>query len=216
MELPEVNQRVYLKVLKGPFASTYSTYVEEKSDQAFAVVHPWIGSRPLPLAPGDVLRVEFGMVGYAKVAFPTSVLAMQTRGIPVLLLAVPQPKEVERYQQRDFVRIQASLPVKYGEIAHPDQVPKSLGASQTRDLSGSGAQIRCDKVYLPGNLMHVELVVSGRSVRCVGEVIRTVEEMREGQVWVGIRFLRLVENDRERMIRFIFQEQSERRRRGLL
>jgi c-di-GMP-binding flagellar brake protein YcgR len=218
VELPEVNQKVELRVLNGPFAAAYSTYVDEAGHKGIKVVHPAVGGKPIPLAPGDAVRLEYAVPGMARVSFLTRVTALEAENVPIVIVALPDKEKVERFQQRDFVRLEAELKLLYYVVSTPEATPRPGGVfrSHTRDISGNGAQILCPESYPPGTQLDIHLELGDRVIHAVGEVIRKVQQLSPREFWMGIRFVGLDERDRDVIIRYIFSEQRERRRRGLL
>jgi c-di-GMP-binding flagellar brake protein YcgR len=218
VDLPNINQKIELTVLQGPFASAYSTYVEDVDATTLVVVRPTVGGELIALAPGDHVRVEFSIKGSARIAYPTRVIGLETRVVPVILLSHPEKGQVERFQQRDFVRLDARVPVIYTVMHSPDGPMYRKGPleSHTRDISGNGAQILCPEAYKPGTQLDIHLDVAGKSIHAVAEVIRQVDVLRSGESWMGVRFIGIEERTRDQIIRFIFNEQRERRRMGLI
>lgn len=217
MELPKINQKVELKLLSGPFAAAYSTYIDDVETSEISVARPLVGGEPVALAVGDLVRLEYAIAGAARIAFVTRVAGLEHRGVPVVLLAMPEKTQVERFQQRDFVRLEATLNLMYYVSHTPDGTPRPTGLiqSRTRDISGNGAQILCPEAYPMGTRLDIHLEVEGRTVHIVGEVIRAVQAAQR-EYWMGVRFVGLEERDRDTIIRYIFNEQRERRRRGLI
>lgn len=218
MELPNINQKLEFKVLHGPFAAAYSTYVEDAGQHGITVVHPAVGGKPVPLAVGETVRLEYAVKGLARLSFPARVVAVEESSVPLVTLSLPEKNEVERYQQRDFVRLDATLNLLYYVVSTPDNAARPGGVfrSHTRDISGNGAQILCPEPFPPGTQLDIHLEVNGRVIHAVGEVIRQVAQLSPREYWMGIRFVGLDERDRDLIIRYIFSEQRDRRRRGLL
>lgn len=219
MDLPNINQKIELKVLHGPFASAYSTYVEDVDNGSLVVARPTVGGELIALMPGDAVRVEFAIKGSARIAFPTRILSMDVRVVPVVVLAPPEKGQVERFQQRDFVRLDAFVKIDYTILYSPEPgVRRQLRhQSQTRDISGNGAQILCPEPYPPGTQMDIHLDVGGKMLHTVAEVIRAADQGKApGDYWIGVRFVGMDERTRDQIIRYIFNEQRERRRLGLL
>jgi c-di-GMP-binding flagellar brake protein YcgR len=218
LDLPNINQKIELKVLHGSFAAAYSTYVEDVDNDSLVVVRPTVGGELIALTPGAAVRVEFAIKGSARIAFHTRVLSMAVRGLPVLILAPPEKGQVERFQQRDFVRLEDAVPLDYTILYSPDPSLRRPGKlkTHTRDISGNGAQILCPESYAPGTQLDINLDVGGKSLHAVAEVIRTVDQAKGSECWVGIRFVGMDERTRDQIIRYIFNVQRERRRLGLL
>jgi len=218
VELPGINQKIEFKLLHGPYAAAYSTYVDDVTDEGIVVVRPSVGGKLVPLTPGETVRVEYAVKGMARLAFPARILRMEGLAVPLVTLSLPQKGQVERFQQRDFVRLEAHLNVLYYVISTPERSTRPGGVfrTHTRDISGNGAQILCPESFPAGTQLDIHLEVGDRVIHAVGEVIREVQALSQREFWVGIRFIGLEERDRDVIIRWIFSEQRERRRRGLL
>lgn len=220
MDLPKTSQKVELRVLYGPYAGAYSTYAEGVEENSITVGHPMLGGTLIPMQPGDMVRLEYSVAGSARVAFPTRIQALENLGSPCVRLSMPEKGAVERYQQRDFVRLETNLPVTYRVIHAPDEDrtvrPDASIHSYTRDISGSGAQVMCSEPYLPGTQLDLRLDVAGTMIHVMAEVIRQTQQISPREHWMALRFLGLSERDRDQIIRYIFNEQLSRRRRGLL
>lgn len=218
MELPKFNQKIEVEVLSGPYAASYSTHVVGADSRSITVVHPMVGGRLLVLNPGETVRVEFAVKGMARLSYPSRVLNVDTRVLPVVVLSVPDEGRVERYQQRDFFRLEASLPLTYSVRYVPDGSVRSgvKIRTTTRDISGNGAQILCAEFYPRGTQLEIDLEVEERVLRLTGEVIRLVEQLSRREFWQGIRFIGLDDTERDLLIRYIFKEQRRRRQLGLL
>lgn len=218
MQLPRSNQKIEIKISHGPRAGTYLSYVEQLTDRSLVVAHPMMGGNLIPLTSGDSLRVEYALEGAARIGFATQVLGVDGGFLPTVEVALPEEDQVERFQQRDFVRLDANLSLLYYVIDSPDGVARPSGVfrSHTRDVSGNGAQILCPEPYPSGTQLDIHLEVEGQSVHVVGEVIREVQAVSAREHWMGIRFIGLDERDRDVLIRYIFNEQRARRRRGVL
>jgi c-di-GMP-binding flagellar brake protein YcgR len=218
LELPKINQKLEFKILYGPYAAAYSTYVDDADERYLTVVRPTVGGQPVPVAIGDTVRLEYAVKPLARLAFPARVVALEELGVPLVRLAIPDKSQVERFQQRDFVRLDAGLGLLYYIIATPDHSaqPGGVFRSRTRDISGNGAQILTPEPYPAGTRLDIHLEVGDRMVHAVGEVIRQVEQQGLREHWLGVRFVGLDERDRDVIIRYIFNEQRVRRRRGLL
>ncbi len=218
MKLPTPNQKVELEVLQGPHAGSYPTQVLTVDKRVLVLVHPMVSGNLVVLSPGDEVRLSFAVPGTARIALVTRVTGVDERGLPVVMVSVPDDRRVERYQQRDFFRLEVRVPLTYSVLYAPDDVarPASPYESYTRDLSGNGAQIMVAEAYPGGTQLDLHLQVDDHVIHTVGEVVRLVERVGPRQCWVGVRFLRLVESDRELIIRFVFRKQREQRKKGLL
>lgn len=218
MELPVINQKLDVTILKGDQRSAFSTYVADRTSHSLDLAHPRVDGRLIAVSPGDLVHVEFAVRGAARVAFDTRVTELAEEGVPVIRVALPTASRIDRVQQRDFVRLETRIALTYSVLSFPDQavVPRGLFQSHTRDLSANGGQVLCFDYYPSGTQLDIYMELNGDLIHLVGEVIRHISTDYNRQVWTGIRFVGLAEKDRELLVRYVFNQQRELRRRGLL
>lgn len=220
MRLPKINQKVSIRITTGPWAGRYSTYVEGLDQRVMTVAHPMYGGSNVPLPVGEEVLVEF-MDGKDRLVFPTRVLGHDTQVVPILSLALPAPGEVRRHQQRDFVRLDANIPISYALLSdeksdEAGETAKAFLRGRTMDISGSGAQIVTQEAYPVGTKLELILHLEGTDLILEAEVVRLAGQPNPREVWLGVRYTRVDERDREKIVRFIFSEQRLRRQKGLL
>lgn len=222
MRLPKISQKVSLRISQGSWEGLYSTYVEGIEQKAMTVAHPMHGGAVVPLQVGEAVLVEF-IDGGERLLFSTRVLGYYTQVVPILSLAVPTPGSILRHQQRDFVRLDANLPLRYAFMAAEtsdegaeEATEKVYLPGRTMDISGSGAQIVVQEIQPIGTRLELVLNLQGIDVHLETEVVRLPQYPTPRAIWLGVRFVRVDERDRERIVRYIFSEQRSRRQKGLL
>lgn len=220
MRLPKINQKVSLRVLQGSWEGLYSTYVEGMDQGALTVAHPMYGGETVPLMVGEEVLIEF-VDGGERLLFPSRVLGHFTQVVAILSLSLPVPGLIRRHQQRDFVRLDSNLSLRYALI--PERAPEEgeveppvFHVGRTLDVSGSGAQIVTHEAYPNGARLQLVLEMPGGAVPLEAVVVRIAHRPSPREVWLGVRFTRVEERDRERIVRYIFSEQRFRRQKGLL
>lgn len=212
-ELPRIQQKVELQILAGPYAATYSTMVDDVDGTGISVAHPLLGGRLVPLERGDSVRVEYAQSGSARIAFATAVEAVYRSPYPVIRLALPDPLRIARFQQRSFFRLPLTMAVRYREVPDPGLPPKQ---GEAVDLSASGMQVILPDVLEGGDRIEIEFALDGRPYQLLAEVVRLVRSLGPFRFAYGLRFLGADEQQRQAILRFIFAQQREMRRQGLL
>jgi len=217
--LPRPSQKLDFKILFGPNAGAHPTYVEEVTDRLVVVAAPLQGGILVPIGVGQTVALEYFQYG-AKISFTSRVAAIVNGEIPVVKVGIPDERDVDRVQQRDFVRQEATLHLTFKVISAPDAHhnprPDTVYHSRTKDISGSGAQIICPEPYPTRTQLQITLDVLGKPLHVTGEVIRALSQVSEKDWWVAIRFVGLSERDRDVIIRCIFSIQRDLRKRGLI
>ena len=113
-----------------------------------------------------------------------------------------QPKSEPRViQRRGFVRVDAVIPVKYAPFGTEGHIVNT----HTLDVSGGGFLLAAPEALRLGDIMRFVLDLSSAEgddageLSCVGKAVRQTE----GGAY-GIEFIDLSEDERSRMIRFVF------------
>lgn len=217
----QINQQIELKILEGPSHGAFVTRVEDIGpDHSLRLALPAEGNLGAAIQPGVMVRCEYADDGVAC-SFHTRCLGVEMGRVPVLLLKAPE--KIERIQRRDYVRLDASLPVRFTVVGAPEgfQYDAVLTlTSRTRDISGGGALLLSPLGLVPGTRIDLLVELPGsQPVHSMAEVVRMAgdDQQMSGGVWpIGVRFIGMDDRHRESIIRFIFSEQRERRRKGLM
>jgi c-di-GMP-binding flagellar brake protein YcgR len=124
------------------------------------------------------------MPGTAKVA-GDSVLRVQSTGTIKLI------------QRRDYVRVEVYVPVTY----EPDGPGGRIVTAHTLDVSGGGFQIAEAKGLQLGDMLGftLELGEGEDDIRTVAAAVREA-----GDSAFGMRFVEILERDRQRLVRWVF------------
>jgi len=112
-------------------------------------------------------------------------------------LRVDATGTVELIQRRDYVRVEAFVPVT-SQPAGPDGW---TATAITLDVSGGGFRITGAEALRLGDMMRftLELGEGEDSVHAVAQVVREA-----GDDEFGMRFVEILERDRQRLVRWVF------------
>lgn len=215
----KVNHRLEVQLTAGPYQGIYPTRVEEVHPDRFHVAELMAGGQILPLASGQRVRCQLAAPsGFYE--FDSVVLGREGGRVPVTVLSMP--RSYERVQRRNFVRLDVQVPVRYavmppGTSGRPLVPPPGpIIATRTADLSGGGVALYTPQPLLDGAILDMWIALpEGEEIHATGQVMRVGDRGPDGSQIAGVRFIGLTERDRNAVIRFIFREQRERRRRGL-
>lgn len=151
--------------------------------------------------------------------FETQVLEVAEQGT-LSLLVLKRPSDLNRVQRRKYYRLQAALSLHYRilptSLARRSVPFKTL---ETNDISGGGLGFLSADALTRETLLDlmIELPVRDRGfnnvskanmIVCVGKVV-TKKSVGQ-QTAYGVEFDFIEDKDRERLINFIFEEQSYR------
>ncbi|WP_188206033.1 flagellar brake protein [Alkalibacillus aidingensis] len=163
---------------------------------------------------GSQIRVSFISKGVVY-RFQTEIKGRKKLTIPVLEIPYPKKDELIKIQRRKFVRIDKSLDIAIYSLER-DIEPL---ISRTIDISGGGVAVRADTCqFEQGEELDIMIVLPVEInhyayLSMKGEVISyTVIDGLETTYKLSIKFKSIKEETQEKIIKYCFDEQLERRR----
>jgi c-di-GMP-binding flagellar brake protein YcgR len=195
MHRPKVGERIMLEVL--PPGESYPSEVQAVDDSTMRVA-PAMRVPDLP-EPGTAVRIMF--VRKDGIYEEQGTVA-EVASEPDVLVTIRLAGEIARTQRRDFVRKDASLNV---DLTIRDQSYHGV----TKDVSGGGVSVLFSDVppVVEGEEFDVLLnVPDGRLPIRAHSRVRYVREILRGSRWlVGSQFTIIADEDRQRLVRFVFR-----------
>lgn len=140
----------------------------------------------------------------------------------IALLKVELKSDIMRVQRREYYRLGCSLPVKFRVVeSKNDMANKGIQFRQTiaSNLSGGGICLLLEEKIEAGKIVECEIFTEeNKVIRFFGKVTRHGKNSFEGKYKfeAGIVYIRINNNDRESVVKFIFNEQRKLRKKGLL
>jgi hypothetical protein len=187
---PGVGQPVQVIARNG---ATIGARVKDKSAGGFLLrLNNGSGSDPLELLEDNAVSLEFTnlrgvcrILGEAAPAVGESVLRVEPTGT------------IELIQRRDYVRVEAFVPVTY----LPDGPDGWTATAHTLDVSGGGFQITVAEGLRLRDIRRftLELGEGEEPLSAVAEAVRDV-----GDQTFGLRFVEIPETERQRLVRWVF------------
>jgi hypothetical protein len=113
------------------------------------------------------------------------------------VLRVNATGTIELIQRRDYVRVEAFVPVAY----QPDGPDGWTASAHTLDVSGGGFQLAAAEGLKLGDMLRFTLDL-GEGEEPVQAVACAVREA--GERGFGMRFVEILERDRQRLVRWVF------------
>jgi c-di-GMP-binding flagellar brake protein YcgR len=199
--LPAVAQHVKVRY-EG---REYRSNVLDAEPPHYKVAYPFPAAvRPMV---GDEAELLY-LVGSLLGTLPVRIVGRAAD--PVLMLLLEQEGEPAFTVRRTAFRLDVGVPA---ELVVRER--RHLG--MTVDVSAGGACLRFGgeaPIVLPGEPCEVLLQLDAeRSFHAQGQIVRT--EVVAGQPAVAVRFVDPRPGDQDRLVRWLFDQQRERRRRGL-
>ncbi|MEA2467360.1 MAG: hypothetical protein QOJ57_1486 [Thermoleophilaceae bacterium] len=190
MKGPGVGQAVHVI---APSGAALDARVKDASPSSFLLrLDPGHAGDPLELLADKTVSLEFTnrrgvcrILGTAQSTAGGSALRVDATGT------------IELIQRRDYVRVEAFVPVTY----QPDGPDGWTAGAHTLDVSGGGFQIAEAEGLRLGDMMRFTLEL-GEGEDPVHVVAAAVREGDDGSF--GMRFVEILERDRQRLVRWVF------------
>jgi c-di-GMP-binding flagellar brake protein YcgR len=173
---------------------------------------PSEGGYEVRIPPGTRISVQLPQADGIR-SFDAEVRRRAERPSPSLHLTWPE--KIERIQRRNYVRVDVMVRV----VVTPEDRPNRPLSGSTTNLSAGGARIVLPELLTAGTVLTVHLHLPDAGVReCTARVIRSGET--EGAraalaYWSAVEFVKITENVRKDITKYVFDIQREQLRRGL-
>lgn len=219
-EIIQVNQRVELEaVVRGEW-QCYPSRIEILNDSGIVLAAPLKGGVLEPVRIGDQVKVTIPYKD-SLYGFEASVIGRRTGQIPYLV--VGWPRGVTPANRRAYFRLDVLLNMDYEvleseeELAKPP-LPEKRGL--VKNLSGCGllAWMEDEPGLHHGSRLLIDLHLPEISDTIIARVVRKApipEDHRE-RVAIGLEIEDITSAFRDEIIRYLFQQQRERRSKGIL
>ncbi len=139
------------------------------------------------------------------------------------ILTVEKQGDIMNVQRRNYFRLDCFVEVRY-RILDPEgddkyDKDKTYINTWTNNLSGGGVCLMLEEKAPAGTIVECEIFSdTNRPVKFYGKVIRFEETGKDGKYKfeAGIAYIEISDNDREVIVRYIYEEQRKLLRKGLI
>lgn len=194
--------------------------VERESDRLFVSypIHEETGKTTFML---DGTQLSASFIGKDNVIyfFQSEVIGRTKKTFPVIALRYPGDHRVLRIQRRQYVRV----PVSVSAAIHPVGEEFSPFVTRTEDISAGGAAVFINQhIKLKHNqVVKIWLTLPMQSneffyLELQARVVRAVSPEGEKLGKLSLQFLDIDDRKKEQVTRFVFEQQLELKRKGLL
>lgn len=183
----------------------YPSRIEFVNEDTLWFAAPQERGTLVPVSLGEVLEVY--IIGENEVFFFEGKVRDRVKRGNIAYVVFDMPETVVRKQRRNYVRFDAVLPVLL-------RAEDRTFAGTTKNISGGGmlVQLRESRdVFTPHEELFFLLSLDGRDIAGRARVVR-----KDAPGLYAFQFTEIADQDREGIIKYIFQKQIELRRKGLL
>jgi c-di-GMP-binding flagellar brake protein YcgR len=199
----------------------FNSKVVEKEDGRLFVSYPVNEEtrKTTFMLDGTQLKVSFIGKDNVVYSFQSEVIGRAKKTFPVIVLRYPGDKRVVRIQRRQYVRVPASISI----AIHPLEGEFDPFVTVTEDISAGGAAAIVNHFVdlHSGKIVNVWLTLPMHSnelnyLQLQARVVRAVPKNEAEPGKLFLQFLDMEGPNQEQLIRFVFEQQLELKRKGLL
>lgn len=200
-----------LKEIKG--AKTYvSQLLDEMEEGKLVIAMPMEGGKMVVFDVGD----RYNMFFYtpAGLYYCIAQVSARSRSGALFLLEMECASEIERFQRRQFFRLNCIVDVKYRSA----DAESEMNPGTIIDISGGGLRFNAGDRYMAGDELLVEffLTIAGKpqKFRIRVRVIASASLPNKERIYENrVEFMDITEGDREAIVKYVFEEERRRRKR---
>lgn len=220
----QVGMPIFLeKVNDNDDIITYRSRIVELNDLSIYIDYPinqQTGKVTFLLENTPFTAWYVGSVDQAVYRFFTSVTKRVHKEIPMIELIRPEPKDIERIQRRQFVRVETAV----NTACYPVHQPFEPFVTVSEDISGGGMAILVPDTCNWEPDWEVNLYFSIYQAgdqpfyyQQLAKVIRLTEVKElENRKRASLQFVDIDEKIRQELIRFCFQHQLKMKKKGVI
>ena len=207
-----------LRVLLADAAGSdqgFDTVVRHVGVDFFRVDHPRSGQERAQLFPKDrvVLRLELHGRLYS---FDS--IVRQVEEVPSEIVTMSLPQGVEHTERREFYRLAVHITPLYAARVDDQRGEIERLDATVLDISGGGIQLSTKQPVELGARLHLVILTGGDSIEVEVKVVAggSKKDDRLSRYRVNTQFIDLQRVMRERIVSFVFREQVDLLKKGVL
>lgn len=165
---------------------------------------------------GEKIGISYNVQDRGKYYFIAKVLSRNHSSI--YTLKVRRISEIKSIQQRNFYRLSTTLSVNIKHLSTKDDNNENLSEiCQAKDISGGGMKLYCNCEYKVGDEISCAFEIGESLLESKALVVRVDGiDSFNFKYSIGISFLDMREENRDLIIKYIFEKQRILRLKGLI
>lgn len=194
----------------------YSSQLLDKIDNNIYVISGPIHKNTLiPLSFGVEIIIEYFKENSGRFVFKAKIIKRESKKL--YKLYIKKIGNINKLQERDYYRLSDMLKVKK-IIQDSNNIDENDEEKcVTEDISGNGMKILSDCIHKHGDIVLCKIFIEEDIIQIVGQIVRFEKtENKKYNYALGIKFTEINNNDRQKIIKYIFTQQRKLRKKGLI
>ena len=212
-----LGHKINIKRIKSKANGVYPSQILDILDDEIIIVSGPLHKRNIVLLNKDeIVEVSYIIEDKGKYFFRAKVLDRDNSKI--YRLKLKRISDVNRVQLRRFYRLEVDVPVKKEFVIEEDGKRRIIEENcRSQNISGGGIKLYSNYEHKIGDQVLCSFFINNHQIVATGKVVRIEEvDIFYYKYGIGVKFVELNEEDRDRIISFIFHKQRELRNKGLI
>lgn len=216
-EYPVIGDKIEIRETKTKTKNKYvSQILDIIDDNIYIISGPIQKSALVPLHVGSLIEITYFRADKGRFIFKAKIIEREYENI--YKLKIEKISCITKLQERNYYRLSVKLNVQKRHNTVIDNHKKEVIENCiAKDISGGGIRIFCNYQHTVKDLVKLDIAISDFNITVTGIVTRVQEIENDNYKFaLGIKFTEIEDKDRERLIKYIFEQQRKLRKKGLI
>lgn len=212
-----IGQRIEISREEKKGRKFYSSQILDIIDKNIYIISgPIYKNSFIMVHKNEIIKISFAVKNKGRFCFEGRVLGREFNKI--YIIKIQKVSKVYKTQERDYYRFPINIKVIKKFVVKKGEKEEIIEEDcETKDISGNGIALRTSFNHSIGDIVSMSFDINGRTINVVGRVVR----IRSIDVFyykyeIGINFCDIASEDRELIIKYIFEKERIMREKGLI
>lgn len=213
----KIGDKIYIYRKSSDKKELYpSKILDILKDDKFIVSGPIKNHELIFLHKGEIVTITSFIDNKGRYEFDAKVLSRSLGKLYEIKLK--KISDIKKIQLREFYRFEISIPVIKRMIVIEDGEEEVIVENcRTKDISGGGLRLLTNHKHNIGDVIECQFTIEGRPIFSKAKIVRLEPvDTFDYKYSVGVELIDISENDRDAIVKFIFEKQRELREKGLI
>lgn len=212
----EIGDKIKISRFDSKTIKHSSQILDILSENEYIISGPIRRSVNIHVIPNTILEICYYKEEIGKFVFKAIVTDKSEKGI--YKLKIVRLNDISKIQERNFFRLPISLGVsKRFKVKDKDDEMIMEEMCRTSDISGGGVKISSNFKHQEKDQIMLSLNIDNKELNILGEVVRISESYSSDYNYeIGVKFININNSERDIIIKYIFEQQRELRKKGMI
>lgn len=183
--------------------------IEDYKESILFISIPLINGEPYKLKRNQKVKLIIYREDRGIYSFIGEIVSMEQNHI--IMYGIKPISKIQKEQRRYYFRLQ-----NRNKMIIKSREREQVETCYTVDLSGGGTKILCKSDFNKNEKVNCYINIEGEIINVTGEIVRKEKNITNNSNELGIKFININDNDRNKIISYIFKEQRLLRKKGLI